>query len=335
MKNGGVTQVWDTQAQLGQGVFEQGYTQGLAAGALNIVAPTLAWNGELIAGSAGNTYQRTAETMAFGGSFSVDTSVFNSTQGVLFQTEKNIVDIGVDDKFPTNKQNQSADLVLSTALTNDSGLQKLSIKTLSDVKVAADADIVMKSGSRFSLDAGHIDVQGDIYSAGGAISLTSRNTGIVDNSGKLDVGSGSVLDVSGRWVNDYALGLEVTPVEPLAIAGGSVKLTASGDLKLASGSAIRADGGAWLAQDNRLSEGKGGAISLETLPRGDNESSLLHLDGKLSAYGLSEGGSLSLASGDIIVGAADNAEQAASALVLGVHNGQFDFAKDSGLVLLI
>ena len=134
----------------------------------------------------------------------------------------------------------------------------------------------------------------------------------------------------GRWVNDYALGLDVTPVEPLAIDGGSIKLTANGDLKLASGSLIRADGGAWLAQDNGLTEGKGGAISLETLPRGDNESSLLHLDGKLSAYGLSEGGSLSLASGDIIVGAADNAEQAASALVLGVHNGQFDFAKDSG-----
>jgi len=326
----GVTQVWDNQAQLGQGVFEQGYTQGLAAGALNIVAPTVAWNGELIAGSAGNTYQRTAETMAFGGSFSVDTSVFNSTQGVLFQTEKNAVNIGVDDKFPTDKQKQPADLVLSTALTNDSGLQKLTIKTLSDVTVAADADIKMKAGGEFKLDGGHIDVQGDIYSAGGVISLTSRNTGIPDKSGKLDIGSGSVLDVSGRWVNDYALGLEVTPVEPLAIDGGSIKLTASGDLTVASGSSISADGGAWLAQDNRLSEGKGGAISLETLPRGDSESSLLHLNGKLSAYGLSEGGSLSLAGGDIIVGAADNAEQAASALVLGVHNGRFDFAEDSG-----
>lgn len=326
----GVTEVWDARAQFGQGRFEQGYTQGLAAGSLNIVAPKLSWNGSLTAGSIGNTYQRSSDAVAFGGAFSLDSSVFNSSQSVLFQTEKNAMDIGVDDNFPKNKQNKPADLVLSTALTNDSGIQQLSIKTLSNIKVAADADISMKPGSRFNLDAGKINVDGDIYSAGGSINLISRNTGIPENSGKINLTPTSVLDVSGRWVNDFAQGLDAVPTEPLAYDGGSIKLTATGDLNMNAGAAVRADGGAWLAVNNKLTAGKGGAVSLATLARSDSQSSLLRLNGELSAYGLSEGGSLSLSSGEVIVGAADNAKQAASALVLGVHDGHFDFAEQSG-----
>ena len=326
----GVTEVFDAQAQFGQGRFEQGYSQGLAAGTLNIAAPKLSWNGELLAGSAVNTYQRSSDTIAFGGSFSLDTTVFNSTQNVLFQTEKNSLVIQPGDKFPKGKQNKPADLVLSTALTNASGLQKLSIKTLSAITLAPDANIVMKPGSQFNLDAGKIDVQGTIYSAGGAINLTSRNTGIPENSGSLNLSSGAGVNVSGRWVNDYAQGLDATPIEPLAYNGGSIKLTATGDLTMNSGSVIRADGGAWLAQNNRLTAGKGGDINLATVARADSKSSLLHVDGELSAYSLSNGGSLSLSSGEVIVGSADNAKQAASALVLGVRNGHFDIADKSG-----
>ena len=324
------TEVWDTQAQLGKGRFEEGYTQGLAAGTLNIVAPKMSWNGDLIAGSANNIYQRTADTLAFGGSFSLDTTEFISAQSVIFQAEKNAVDIAVDEKFPKDKQNKPDNLVLSTALTNDSGLQRLAIKTLDRVAVSADADITMKPGGQFILDAGKIDVQGDIYSAGGSINLISRNTGIPEKSGKLDVSAESVLDVSGRWVNDFAQGLDATPTEALIVDGGSISITATGDLNLNSGAVIRADGGAWLAMNNTLSEGKGGSISLVTTPRADNESSLLHIDGELSAYGLSEGGSLSLSSGEVIIGATNDVAKTASALILGAHNGHFDVDKKSG-----
>ncbi len=322
----GVTESWDNRAQFGQGRFEQGYTQGLAAGSINIVAPKLSWNGELTAGSTANTYQRSSDAIAFGGAFSLDTSVFNSTQSVLFQTEKNAVDISVDASFPKNRQNKAADLVLSTALINNSGIQNFSIKTLSDVTVAAGADIAMKPGGQFNLDAGKISVAGNIYSAGGAVNLTSRNTGIPENSGKINLSSTSVIDVSGRWINDIAQGLDSTPTEALAYNAGTIKLTATGDLNMTPGSVVRADGGAWLALNNRLTAGKGGDISLATAARTDSQSSLLHLDGELSAYGLSEGGSLSLSSGEMIIGAA----QSASALVLGVHNGHFDFAGQAG-----
>lgn len=332
----GVTKIFDTQAQFGKGRFEQGYTQGLAAGTLNIVAPKVLWNGDLIAGAATNTYQRSSDTIAFGGAFSLDATPFNSVQSgsvqqsIVFQAENSGVSFEVDAKFPKGKQSKVADLVLSSALTNESGLQQLSIKTLSAVTVAPDANIIMQPGSRFDVDAGKIDVQGNIYSAGGAINLTSENTGIPKNSGALNLSSASTINVSGRWVNDYALGLDATPTEALAINGGSVKLSATGDLTMNSGSAVKADGGAWLALNNRLTAGQGGDISLVAVARKDGKSSLLHPDGDLSAYGLNKGGSLSLSSGEIIVGAADNAKQAATALVLGVHNGRFDIADKSG-----
>ena len=97
-----------------------------------------------------------------------------------------------------------------------------------------------------------------------------------------------------------------------------------------SGSAINADGGAWLAQDEQLVGWKGRRnISLSALGEDINGPSLLHLnglqvDGKLSAYGLSEGGSLSLSSGKIIVGKPDAADLTDPPLVLGVKNGYLD-----------
>ncbi len=325
----GVTEIFDNQPQFSKGYFEQGYTQGLAAGTLNIVAPKLAWNGDLMAGSAASPYQRSSDTIAFGGKFSLDTALFESTQGVLFQSEKNLIDIAINTAFPKNKQNKPADLVLSSALTNHSGLQNLSITTLSSVTVAADANIDMKPGSQFTLDAGRIDVQGNIYSAGGSVNLFSRNTGIPKDAGIINVGSQTNINVSGRWVNDYALGQNATPTEALAIQGGAIKMVATGDLNLNSGSSIKADGGAWLALNSKLTPGAAGNINLSTLARTDSKSSLLHLNSSLSAYGLANGGSLSLSSGKIMVGDA-SAKQAASALVLGVHNGQFDFAGQSG-----
>ncbi len=325
----GVSKIWDTTAQFGQGRFEQGYTEGKDAGSLNITAPHAQWNGELIAGSTKSLYQRTTANMPAGGSFTYDATVFNSTQGVLFQTEKNVLDVGLADKFPQDATNHPLDLVLSTALANQSGLQNLTVKTLGNVTVAPDAEITMATGSQFKLEAGTVNVKGGIYSAGGGITLASVNNGIAQDSGNMNLDAGSVLDVSGRWVNDFEKGLDATPTEPLAIDGGTVKLTATGDLAMNAGSAIRADGGAWLGLNTKLTAGKGGAISLAATGSG-GKPSLLQPNGELSAYGLFNNGSLGLSSGKIIVGSADSAPGAITPLVLGESNGKFAFAPNLG-----
>ena len=306
----GITQIWDTSAQFSKGRFEQGYVQGLDAGKLIINAPKLSWDGDLIAGSVSSINQRTGETIAFGGSFAFDSTKFDSTrtfsQNVVIQTEKNQTDIGVNKPFPKQESDgkNPRDLVFTTAITNDSGIQEFSVSTLGNVKLDKNANVSMKPYSKLNLNGSSIDVQGDVYSASGEINLTN-----IDNRNNksfgITVSSESILNVSGRWINDYAQGLNanVTPTEALAIDGGKIKLDALSLLDLQDGAQVTADGGAWLAVNGHLTEGKGGDISLLVNKLGslDTELKLNLQEVTLSASALSEGGSLTLGSGEIVV----------------------------------
>jgi filamentous hemagglutinin len=346
----GVTKVWQNDALLGKGRFEQGYVEGLDAGSLNIKTPALSWNGDLIAGAASGIFQRNAEARPYGGEFLLDTKSFNSAQNVLFETQGNGLAIAEQDKFPEGRDNRPADLVFSTEMINRSGVQKFNVKTLGDASFAADTKIVMTpgksgtianelggniavNGSEFALVAGNIDVNGSIYAPGGTIRLSSGfdaegTDDVTQNfnvAARLTLSSLAKLDVSGRWVNDFALGLDTTPTEATVIDGGTVSLTSSGDLDMQPGSAIHADGGGWLAQDGGLTAGESGSISLAAIGNQNNgETSLLHLNGALSGYGLSEDGSLSLSSGKVIVGTPSADELQQSPLALGIKDGHLD-----------
>jgi filamentous hemagglutinin len=324
----GVTERWNVLGNLGLGHFERGYTDGQAAGSHNIQSPLISWNGQVIAGSVSSVYQRSKPVSD--GLFSIneidnaDTRVGNflTSQNVLFQTQQQPLNIVfADPKFPTKADGKAIDLVLSTALVNQSGLSNILIKTSGKFTVANDAAISMPVLSKFNVDAAEIDIIGSIYSAGGTINLNGVNTGAAD-SGKIKLADTSVLDVSGRWVNDFQKGLTAILNEPAIINGGTVALHAISELNFNKGAAIKADGGAWQGSDGiKLTAGKAGDIELaagnSTIP------GLLHLNGALSAYGLYDGGHLSLSSNKINVGANVNES---NALNLGVSNGSFDFA---------
>lgn len=359
----GVTNEWNILAQLGSGRFEHGYTEGQRAGALNIQTPQLLWNGDLTAGSSGGRYQREPDKSPFGGLFSFNRQdggeTYVSMQNIRFQTEKDTLQLAVNDKFPKqDKDNDKpGDLVLSQSLINGSGVQDVVIKTSGNVTVAEGAALAFKWGGTppaepdpsnpaidkpvfdgvnnkpggfFAVDAGSIDIKGNIYSPGGTINLATHFTPGVNEPGKMNLDKDSVLDVSGRWINDFKLGLNATPIAPLAIDGGAVELTSIGDLNMNSGAVIKADGGAWLDLNGNLAEGKGGAISLAAIGH-DSTPSVLHPDGSLSAYGLYQNGTLTLSSGKVVVGA-DNSPVATtdmSPLVAAVNNGNFAFAPRS------
>ena len=190
----GVSKNWQNEALLGRGRFEEGYVQGLDAGSLNIKTPVVSWNGDLVAGAASGLFQRRPEDKAFGGEFSIDTKLFNSGQNVLFQSQGNSLVLSEEDEFPEGKpegeEKRPADLVLSTKMINKSGVQKLSVATLGDAKIAKNADILLSPGKfgtekndrgenvkfvsgEFALAAGNIDVEGSVNAPGGSISLTS------------------------------------------------------------------------------------------------------------------------------------------------------------------
>lgn len=333
----GVTEVWQS-GLIGKGIFEPGYQQGLDAGALNIETTRLSWNGDLTAGSVSGLLQREPAVRPFGGSLVIDTktfsfnqSIFNSAQNVQFGSRKGNVSVGIDDVFPTREDRKPVDLVLSNRLINRSGLQQLTVKALGQATIKEDASISMGPNGEFGLVANGIDVAGNIYTPGGKISLSSgfdaaaaeQAERTFNASAPLKLATTANLDVSGRWVNDFALGLSATPTQALAIDAGSVDLRSTGDLTTEAGSTIAANGGAWFSQNEQLTAGEAGSIGLLTLG-GAGKSTTLNLQGQQSAYGLLNGGSLLLRSGKIVVGAEANLVN--NPLVLAVTDHQLNLA---------
>ncbi len=327
----GVNTVYNILDQFGLGQFEKGYTEGKAAGNLNIQSPLLSWDGQLVAGSASSIYQRSNPVS--GGTFTFNLEdnsgarpgQFLSSQNILFQTQPQSATVDFSSSgFPKKTNGDPIDLVFSTALMNHSGISNLTVKTGGKVIVEEDAHIAMPALSKFNVDATSIDVNGSIYSAGGNIRLNSVGTSLT-GSGRMNLADKSVIDVSGRWVNDLQKGLAATLTEPLIINSGSVTLNATNDLNFNKNADIKADGGGWLNSIGRLTAGNGGNINLtagtSSIP------GLLHIDGGLSAYGLNQNGSLTLAASKINVG---NSSGDANALNLGVTNGHFDIAPDFG-----
>jgi filamentous hemagglutinin len=327
----GVAETYNLMTQLNAGRFENGYTEGKAGGALTIQSPLTAWGGQLVAGAVTGIYQRSNPVS--GGSLTFNkgdngtffsAGLFHSSQNVSFQNAAQLLNISL------NNPVSPSDLVLSNALVNQSGISNLTVKTAGDVTVAKDAALSMPALSNFNVDAGAIDVKGSIYAAGGIIALNSNIAlnpiNQSQSTGQLNLFSTSVLDVSGRWVNDFQNGFASALTSPVVINAGTVSVNANSVLDFSKGAEINADGGAWLGlAGNRLTAGNAGSIQLTA----GNSSipGVMQADGGLSAYGLSQGGSLSLTTNKINVGAQI---LEANALNMGVTNGALDIAANAG-----
>jgi filamentous hemagglutinin family protein len=326
----GTTATWNLIGSANTGRFEKGYTEGKAGGALNIQSPVTAWGGQVIAGSVSSIYQRNQPVS--GGAFTL-TQVINpngtrSEQDVVFQKEQQSVNVGIDYVFPTNPDNQTSNLVFSKAFVSQSGISNLTVKTFDNVTVEKDAALTMPVLSKFNVDASNINIKSSIYTAGGAITLNGKSDGLHD-TGNITLDKDSVLDVSGRWVNDFKNDL----TSPTVIDAGAVSLNANKVLDINKGALIKADGGAWLnSNGTKWTAGKAGNIDLIAGTAGTDAidaitGSMNLKEGSLSAYGLSQGGSLTISTNKINVGA--SAEL--NALNLGVNKeGELNIVANAG-----
>lgn len=253
--------------------FEAGYTEGRDAGSLKLKTKNIDWKGQLVAGTVNGRFQRTQETMAKGGEFSIDLAVFNSIQNIAFK-----------------KGNAMTNLALS-------GLQSFGLKTLGEVSIDKNVSLAFSPFSQITLEAdAGIQHQGHIYTAGGEIKLDGLNNGSVF------MASGSTLDVSGRRVNDFAtLNNGINPVEAIVIKGGKVSITSQNELILDQGSKIYAEGGAHYSTSRKVTAGEGGSINLTSFST-QNETILSFAGADLSAKSLTKNGRLSLTGNQFEIG---------------------------------
>ncbi len=323
----GQSKTWTMQGPQGAGRFEQGYREGRDAGSLNIQSPLTAWNGRLLAGSEQGLYQR--EKPASGGAFTINqadnsssrANLFLSSQNVLFQSQSLPVSVALDQAFPGTEGGTPANLILSTQAIRAAGVSRLVVKSGATTTITNNAQLELPARGELRLDAKNIDVDGSAYAPGGSISLNSVED--------VHLHDGSSVDVSGRWVNDYqtpsAAGDDV-----LVTDAGSVRVKATENLDFSAGAEIKADGGAWLdASGAHLDSGNGGGIELSAGTA--TVDGVAHVAGKLSGYGLEQGGKLTLTSNKVTIGrdANDN-----DALNLDVVNGEFNIAQQLGFAEL-
>jgi filamentous hemagglutinin family protein len=164
------------------------------------------------------------------------------------------------------------------------------------------------------------NIDGTLQAAGGSIRIEAAHVPTTDINGSYDwseiseadrpgirLGGTGLIDVSGRWVNDFLDGASGTaPV----LDGGSVALLGY-NIYLERGSRVSADGGGHLSADGAtLTPGDGGSILIDNAVRymgalsapGDAPGAgELVLDGDLTAYALGRGGSLAIDTVDEVV----------------------------------
>ncbi|WP_407352051.1 filamentous haemagglutinin family protein [Luteimonas sp. R10] len=182
------------------------------------------------------------------------------------------------------------------------------------------------------------NIDGTIRATGGTVRLETVQAPTQDTSSptnawadlpeadrsRVDLGETGVIDVSGRWVNDFLGGPSgLAPV----IDGGSVELVGY-NIELGEGSRVSVDGGGHLnAAGTELTRGNGGSILIDNSARYYNAdpfpteapgNGALILDGELTGYALGRGGSLTIDTvDDVVIG--DEAVLPDGALEAGVR----------------
>jgi filamentous hemagglutinin family protein len=337
--------------------YEAGYVQGYNAGALDIAARSIVLNGTLLGKAVAGPYQRSPYSPSC-----ASTGTCLSSQLALVQPQGGELQIGAPDSSDTDFLAPSVTfrsdvlpivvapgepiagtlntLDLSTQYLTSGGFTRTAIYSDGQIQIPAGLPLQLAPDSTFSLTAPRIDVLSSIASPGGTLSLAA--TPVLDQSvllytgtGGLSIGNGVSFDMSGRWVNDAPTFAGASPMDSLAINGGSIALSVGGAgdvLSIGDNAQLNVSAGAHAAAYGSIGAGTAGKITLAA-GAGDTEVSI-GSGLRLSGYGIdgSAGGSLTIAANRIEVTHNPTTEIApqtvdfgkASATALDVADGLFE-----------
>lgn len=243
----------------------------------------------------------TAGLLVLGREVGADGGVaLNSLQSAVRVTGQNVsaprVSADMDSQAWAQLLNQvGTTTVLSTAQLQRAGLGGVTLPAnniqYGNAATQDAANLQLAAGGSFVAKAreGDVVLHGSITTSGGTIGVTAQ-------TGDVLLTTGSRLDAGGTRRDERLAGFAPTP----ALQGGSVSLTARGDITLAQGSEIDVSGTAWRGTDGKLTKGRAGtltltvndgasAVSKQAMPSG-----VLTLAGTLSGFDFTGGGTLKL-----------------------------------------
>jgi len=321
----GVSETYSSSLVVGE-TYESGYIQGGAGGSISIQAPAAAIDGNLLGLTV--TGERQLQNAPAASSFSlaflgapassVVANVYTPafTSDVVFQSGVSQIAPAFSPTSPT--LSDASTVTLSPDLASADGFGSISVSS-GNGTIAVLSPVTMQAGGSLTLSGANIDIEANITTPGGSISLTTVDIdptlagSVLDlfgasylaGRGAITVGSGVVLSVAGLVVDD-----RVSAVAPnggaIIVEGGAISLTGY-FVDLETGSVIDASGGVHIASTGKETTGAGGSITIsggvDTAVDPKVAGSLV-LDGALKGYGVgtASGGKLSLSAAFIQIG---------------------------------
>jgi len=269
--------------------YEADYYQGGDAGTLNVKARELALAGNLNAATVNSLHQRNADTWALGGALNIDTVWSKQRQQDIVFGAGNSPDLSA-----------AVPIYLSNALFSR-GVNRIGISSGGKLTLPQTTALALAPAGSLKLEAGEIELHGRIHAPAGEVSLkTVFGEDLTRNmSGLLHLAATAAIDASGSWINDPLDNRNQQSLRALTLDGGTISVLAQGDLLLDAGSRLSANGGAALTGKNKIRAGTGGDIELASA---GIEPSRMVVAATLSAYGLEQGGSLSITANALQIG---------------------------------
>ena len=333
----GVTQAFPNPGSAdSQGQFEAGYIEGKDAGAVAIVAPRLVLDGDIVANTVTGPFQRQLP-----GAFDSSTSLYRPINQMPLsgQLTLGLADGGGNggDNYllpdvvfapgsvlstlvgpggaPFNPLTDPLPTALNTVqvrpdLFGPNGIGQLDVYANGTVTIPSNIALELPVAGQLLVKAGAINLGGSITAHDGHVSLIATTTESIQGGAQfsaLTLSSSATIDVSGEWINDLPVSNGPAQTDPLAIGGGQVTISAAGGtpLNLQVGSVIDVSGGAQRTVQGKIIGGAGGSISIGVGQASTGLPVPVTVGSTLKAYGLSQGGALSMSANAVCIAAAD------------------------------
>lgn len=302
-----------------RGSLITGYKQGSDAGTITVIAPHTALQSTLLAKTLTGPNQRSKSPL--GGSLIIGdefgkftaTGVDFGASGISLSNTLDLLaaDFNVDSSLTDSQKNTAT---LSINEIENGGFNRIGL--FGNGAISIDANTQLAGGGYLRASGKSVLVNADISIAGGTVDLTARATNpanLATADTTVTVAAGKTISTQGQWVNDYeSIRSGTTVSENPLINGGNITLKAVGNINLETGSLLDTSGGAWVSSSKKLSNGKGGTITLAAGESGgvpghtpvELVEGNLHLDGELRSFSLNKGGTLNLTSGQVQIGGA-------------------------------
>jgi filamentous hemagglutinin len=326
----GVSQTYTKPLALTGGYYEKDYISGAAGGNINIVAPSMALDGDMaghtVIGPRQMRKSSTLSTLPGASSLTLRFKAQDATPdyllssptppNIVFQYGGNSTPVGafaVDELYNPLPlpQDRLETVILSPDILVANGFGNLTVESADgDIFVPQGVELEAPAFGSITLTGANINIQGHVSSPGGILTFNVYNISPAVaahltqdapappanlDRGMFTLGSGASLDTAGLIVDDRRFVPEAY-TSPIAIKGGSIAInTFSADL--AEGSTIDVSGGALMTAAGRKTYGDAGSISIITGQDLGVPSVLgghLELGSTLLGYSRTKGGSLTI-----------------------------------------